>query len=189
MLADPALAGGGDSIINKFKTLLPDLSHFVLPLCQPPISILYSAAFFHLSIFYPLPKWFPISIHILIHLPPNLFIYFLFDPIHSPFNLSLLFSVCLHTSSAFSLLYAITSFQAGSFILTAAFISLFHHHTLLVFSPNSRWATHFSCTFHHCPFYLLPHMLDIIFFITFYSYFKYTCHILLSTDVNSVSDL
>ena len=31
-------------IIQIFKILLPDLSHFVLPLYQPPISILYSAA-------------------------------------------------------------------------------------------------------------------------------------------------
>ena len=34
-----------------FKILLPDLSRFVLPLCQPPISILYSAATLQLSFF------------------------------------------------------------------------------------------------------------------------------------------
>ena len=72
-----------------------------LSLCQPPISIFYSAATFHMSSFRItnlLSEQFPISIHILIHLPSKLFIYFLFVLIYTPFNLSLLFSVRFHTS-------------------------------------------------------------------------------------------
>ena len=81
-----------------FKILFPNLSHFFLSLCQPPISILYSTATLHLSSFcitYLLPKQFPISIHILIHLPSKLFIYFLFALIYTPFNP--LFFVHFHT--------------------------------------------------------------------------------------------
>ena len=39
-------------IIQIFKIILPDPSHFIPSLCQPPISILYSAATLHLSSFH-----------------------------------------------------------------------------------------------------------------------------------------
>ena len=75
--------------------------HFILSLCQPPIYIFYSAATLQLPSFritHLLLKQFPISIHILFHLPSKLFIYFLFALIYIPFNISLLFFVRFHTS-------------------------------------------------------------------------------------------
>ena len=63
-------------IIQVHKILILNTSNFNLFQRQPSISILYSAATFHLfyiCITHPLSKQFYISIHILIHLPSFIF--------------------------------------------------------------------------------------------------------------------
>ena len=128
-------------IIQFLKIILPNPSHFILSLCQTSISILYSAATLHLSCFritHPLPKQFPVSIHILIHLPSKFFIYFFFALIYTPFNLSPFFSERFHTSLfVSSSLAANTSFQVASFLLISAFTSHSTTHSLGSFSPLS----------------------------------------------------
>ena len=91
----------GIYIIQEFKILLPNSSHFNLSQCQSPICILYFAATIYLSsirITHLLPKQFPISIFILIHLPSKLFICSLFALNYTPFNLSLFFFVSFYSS-------------------------------------------------------------------------------------------
>ena len=118
-------------IIQVYKIIFPNPSHFMLSLCQPPISILYSAATLQLSYFHIthlLPKQFPIF-HSHPHSSSFQTVHLLyFALIYTPFNLSFLFYVRLHTSLFFtsSSLAANTFFQAVSFLLTAAFTSSFH---------------------------------------------------------------
>ena len=131
-------------IIQVLKIFLPDLSHFVLPLYQPPISIILMFFLLQLLPFlilhYSLPfKTFPISVHIFIHLPSKLFIYFIFALIYTPFNLSLLLSVFFHTflfclfiASCQHILLSSLLFPNCSFYLTIP------PHTLWALYPNSH---------------------------------------------------
>ena len=159
--------------IQIFKVLLPNPLDFILSQCQPPISILYFSETLYLPSFcitHFLPKIFPISIHILIHIPSKLFINFLFVLIYASFNLTLFYFVSFHTS--FFCLF-IASYQH---LLPSIFLSYKHNfylmvlaHTFCTLSHHSHWATHFSCPFNCCPFHLLQHVLDIIFSFPFYS--------------------
>ena len=117
------------------------------PMCQPPISMLYSTTTLHLSSFritHFLLKQFPVFIHIHIHLPSKLFIYFLFTLIYTPFNLSLLLSVRFHTSF---LCFFIASCQHLLPIIlhssNCSFISSFYH-TLFGFFPPTLTEPHTS---------------------------------------------
>ena len=88
----------GTGILLSFADQCIFSKFFALNLseCQPPFLILYSAATPHLTsihLTHFLPKQFPVSIYIVIHLPTKLFIYLLSALIYTPFNLSVLFSL------------------------------------------------------------------------------------------------
>ena len=130
----------GTYIIKILKTILSNPPHFNLSLCQSPISILYCAAALHLSSIHFthfLPKQFPISIQILIHLPSKLFVNLLFALIYTPFNLSLFFfslKISIHLSFAASSI-APNTFQPAFFSLNCSFHLLISPHFLRVLYP------------------------------------------------------
>ena len=79
----------------------PSKSSALQPLPVPtahfhPLLCCNTPSFLHLP-YSPPSKTIPISIHILTHLPSQLFIYLLFALIHTPFNLSFFFFVGFHT--------------------------------------------------------------------------------------------
>ena len=97
-------------------------SHFILYQCQSPNTILYSTATLHLStihLTHLLPKQFPISIHILIHLPSKLFICLPFALIYTNFSLSFLLCKPPYIFRNITPSPNI-SFQAASFLSTGA---------------------------------------------------------------------
>ena len=126
-------------IIQVFKILLSNPSHFILSLCQPPISILYSAAtppFLHLH--YSLPSktisyfhsHFDSSSFQTVHLLAFFFM------IYAPFNLSLFFSVSLHTSFFFLFIASCQHLSSSLFSPNSSFYFIAPPHTLWALSPH-----------------------------------------------------
>ena len=102
------------------------------------------------------------------HLPlKKLFIYFLFcsDTLH---YLTFLF-ISFETSFLYLFIASCHHLFPSSLLsLNHSVYLIVSPHTLWALSNHSHWATHFSCTFRHCPFHLLPYILGII-SIFFYS--------------------
>ena len=123
---------------------LPFLSFILLQLSTfPPLALLTS---FQNNLLFP----FISSIMFLLNCSFTFFVM-----IYTPFNLSLFFPVSFHISFfCLSLLAANTAFQSVSFLLIVAFTSSFHHILFGFFPP--------TCNLNHCPFHLLPHMLNSI---------------------------
>ena len=101
-----------------------------------------------------LPNQFLTSIHILIHLPSKLLIYFLFALVYTPFNLSLFFFVCF-LKSFFCLFITFH-------LLTVAFTLSFNHTLFRFFSPTIT-EPHTSFELSTITFFTYFHMCLILF--------------------------
>ena len=121
--------------------------------------------------------WFPSRTITYFHSHPHssiskLFIYFLLALKYTTFSFSIFFSwrfrtsfFCLFVASYQRLLLSCLLSPNRSFYYIAPPFTLW----ALSLPASSYWTTHFSRSFNHCSFHVLPHMLNIIISILFYS--------------------